>query len=123
MTDDELIREIVEILSALVLRVTGRLPRIAAVARHDGGLQPYASFVASPESESLDLCVLVRMIGDGFECSADLVRGGSGEVLGEMPAVTFRRPISAQSVASALDAVRAFAAAQEGRILSEMDRR
>lgn len=56
--------------------------------RADDSLQIYASFLKTVQSESLDLCVLLKRIATGAVISADLVRGGSGEVLTEMPPIT-----------------------------------
>jgi hypothetical protein len=48
----------------------------------------YASFLKTPQSDTLDLCVLLQPAGTQVVVSADLVMGGSGDVLSELGPVT-----------------------------------
>lgn len=47
-------------------------------------LQIYASFLKTPQSNTLDLCFLLKPTRENVVVSADLVKGGSGDVLSEM---------------------------------------
>jgi hypothetical protein len=121
MTDDQLIEEIRSILGELVTRVKRRVPGTLAVARRDDAMQPCASFAASASSESLDLCFHIhRQGGEAIVCAADLVRGGSGDILGEMSAVTRRGVTDAAGTKRLLDAARAFCDSQEDRVVGEV---
>jgi hypothetical protein len=121
VTDDDLPHAIRKALDELVARVKLQVPGVLAVARYDGGMQPYASFAPSASDESLDLCVRLQRREQGtIECAGDLVRGGSGDVLGEMPSVTIRPVMDASEIEKALAAVRAFCSSQENRIVREM---
>jgi hypothetical protein len=121
MTDDELIDAIRRALDELVARVRQRVPGALAVARYDGAMQPYASFAASASAESFDLCVLLqRREGGAIGCTADLVRGGSGDILGEMLPVTLQGGQDTAGTKRLLDAVRAFTSSQEDRVVREM---
>ena len=123
MTEDEMIEAIRGILDDLVGRVELRVPSALAVARYDGAMQPYASFAASAASESIDLCVrLTRQSSGVVECTADLVRGGSGDVLDEMPSVTIRNVTDPADVRTMLEAVRGFCASQDGQVVHELQR-
>ncbi len=44
----------------------------------------YASFLKTPQSDTIDLCVLLQPAGTQVVVSADLVKGGSGDVLSEL---------------------------------------
>ena len=50
--------------------------------------QIHASFLKTPQDETLDLCILLRLAGTTFVVSGDLVKGGSGDVLSEMEPIT-----------------------------------
>jgi hypothetical protein len=42
--------------------------------------QIHASFLKTPQDETLDLCILLRLAGTQFIVTGDVVKGGSGEV-------------------------------------------
>src|SRR6266571_8629526 len=46
--------------------------------------QIHASFLKTPQDETLALCILLRLAGTTFVVSGDLVKGGSGDVLSEL---------------------------------------
>ena len=51
-----------------------------------------ASFLKTPQEETLDLCILLRLAGTQFIVTGDVVQGGSGEVLSELgPIVSSER--------------------------------
>jgi hypothetical protein len=121
VTNDELIEEIRELLDELVDRVRQRVPDVLAGARYDGAMQPYASFAATASSESLDLCVVLRPRQDGaIECIADLVAGGTGDVLAEMATVVCTGATDVKGTKRLLAAVRAFCASQEDRVVGQL---
>ena len=54
--------------------------------------QIHASFLKTPQDETLDLCILLRLAGTQFIITGDVVKGGSGEVLSELgPIVSSER--------------------------------
>ena len=46
--------------------------------------QIHASFLKTPQDDTLDLCILLRLAGTKFVVTGDLVKGGSGDVLSEL---------------------------------------
>lgn len=46
-------------------------------------VQAYASFLADPAAESIDLCIYFHQANETLAISGDLVRGCSGEVLSD----------------------------------------
>ena len=63
------------------------LCHIGETVVHDAR-QIHASFLKTPQDETLDLCILLRLAGTTFVVSGDLVKGGSGDVLSEMEPIT-----------------------------------
>ena len=63
------------------------LCHIGEAVVHDAR-QIHASFLKTPQDETLDLCILLRLAGTTFVVSGDLVKGGSGDVLSEMEPIT-----------------------------------
>jgi hypothetical protein len=59
------------------------LCHIGETVVHDAR-QIYASFLKTPQDETLDLCILLRLAGTQVIVTGDVVKGGSGEVLSEL---------------------------------------
>jgi len=59
------------------------LCHIGETVVHDAR-QIHASFLKTPQDDTLDLCILLRSAGTKFVVTGDLVKGGSGDVLSEL---------------------------------------
>ena len=46
--------------------------------------QIHASFLKTPQDDTLDLCILLRLAGTKLVVTGDLVKGGSGVVLSKL---------------------------------------
>ena len=80
------VQEVVLALEELCARVRTARPDVFCQVGEIGANEPvqaYASFLADPAGESIDLCIYFRQTNETLEISGDLVRGGSGEVLSE----------------------------------------
>jgi hypothetical protein len=75
-----------------------------------------ASFLESPQSETVDLCVQIRVVTDSVFVSADLVRGGSGEVFSETECVV----VEDQDTDAALNPLVAYLDDQADVIIREL---
>ena len=123
---EPLVEHIVEALQTLVSRVRARVPEVTANAANHGlktagGLSgPYASFLATPNSESLDLEVDICDRIGAVRVSADLVWGGSGEVRANLPQRTVPARRDSERVREILDELRAFILGQEDEIVSQL---
>jgi hypothetical protein len=88
MTSEEIVgKSIKQSLEALSNRIRTLMPTtICHIGETpiDDTRQIYASFLKTPQSDTLDLCVLLRPQGTQIVVSADLVKGGSGDVLSEL---------------------------------------
>ena len=91
MSNQEIITTRVrQALTRLVSKVSAQVPSaFGSVSEHlvCGVPTVCASFLKSPEADTVDLCVQIEAVAGRLSVSADLVRGGSGEVFSEMPTV------------------------------------
>jgi len=92
ISEEVLVKSIKHSLGVLRSRIEILVPtalcQIAETVGHDAR-QMYASFLQTPQDDTLDLCILLRSAGKTYVVSGDLVRGGSGDVLSEMGPMTF----------------------------------
>lgn len=80
------VREVVLALEELCARVRTVRPDVLCQVGEIHAKEPvqaYASFLADPAAESIDLCIYFRQTNETLEISGDLVRGCSGEVLSD----------------------------------------
>src|SRR2546425_13275829 len=88
---DVVIKSIKQSLETLRSRIKTLMPtmlcHIGETVVHDAR-QIHASFLKTPQDETLDLCILLRLAGTTFVVSGDLGKGGSGDVLSEMEPIT-----------------------------------
>ncbi len=84
---NELRRGLETLKSRIKTLIPTTLCHIGEAVVHDAR-QIHASFLKTPQDETLDLCILLRFIGNTFVVSGDLVKGGSGKVLSEMEPIT-----------------------------------
>lgn len=91
ISEEALVKSIKHSLGMLRSRIKVLVPtalcHIAETAGHDAR-QIYASFLKTPQDDTLDLCILLRSAGTTCVVSGDLVKGGSGDVLSEMGPMT-----------------------------------
>lgn len=92
ISEEVLVKSIKHSLRALKGRIEILVPtalcHIAETVGHDAR-QIYASFLKTPQDDTLDLCILLRSVGTTRVVSGDLVKGGSGDVLSEIGPMTF----------------------------------
>lgn len=82
------------LLTQLASQITTRVPSsLCRVGEQIVNSIPsvYASFLKSPDADTVDLSVEIRLVAEYVTVSADLVVGGSGRILSEMAAVTIRK--------------------------------
>jgi hypothetical protein len=87
---DEATQAVKGSLETLNDRIKFLVPTVICVIedrRVNDSYQVCASFMRTTQSDTLDLCIVLRWTGTDVVASADLVRGGSGEVVSEMPPV------------------------------------
>jgi len=91
ISEEVVVTSIKHSLETLRSRIKTLIPttlcHIGEAVVHDAR-QIHASFLKTPQDETLDLCILLRLAGTTFVVSGDLVRGGSGDVLSEMDPIT-----------------------------------
>lgn len=91
ISEDVVVTSIKQSLETLRSRIETLIPttlcHIGEAVVHDAR-QIYASFLKTPQDETLDLCILLRLAGPTLVVSGDLVKGGSGDVLGELEPIT-----------------------------------
>jgi hypothetical protein len=59
------------------------LCQIGETVVHDAR-QIHASFLKTPQDDTLDLCIFLQLAGTTLVVTGDLVKGGSGDVLSEL---------------------------------------
>ena len=62
-----------------------------------------ASFLKSLEADTVDLCVEIETVDGCVSVSADLVRGGSGEIFSEMTTVLIRKDMDMKAAVRTLE--------------------
>ena len=91
ISEEVVVTSIKHSLETLRSRIKTLIPttlcHIGEAVVHDAR-QIHASFLKTPQDETLDLCILLRLAGTTFVVSRDLVKGGSGDVLSEMEPIT-----------------------------------
>ncbi len=91
ISEEVVVTSIKHSLETLRSRIKTLIPttlcHIGEAVVHDAR-QIHASFLKTPQDETLDLCILLRLAGTTFVVSGDLVKGGSGDVLSEMEPIT-----------------------------------
>jgi hypothetical protein len=83
--------QVKQVLTQLVSQVAPRVPSTRGSVSENlvrGIPTVCASFLTSPEADTVDLCVEIEAVAGGVSVSADVVRGGTGEILSEMTQVT-----------------------------------
>jgi hypothetical protein len=95
ISEDVVVKSIKQSLEMLRNRIKTLMPttlcHIGETVVHDVR-QIHASFLKTPQDETLDLCILLRLAGTQFIITGDVVKGGSGEVLSELgPIVSSER--------------------------------
>src|SRR5215471_15031502 len=87
ISEDVVVKSIKQSLDMLRSRIKTSMPttlcHIGETVMHDAR-QMHASFLRTPQDETLDLCILLRLAGKQFIVTGDVVKGGSGEVLSEL---------------------------------------
>lgn len=113
---EQAIAEVVVALNELCSRVKLAHPKAFCQVGEMSATEPvqaYASFLADPAAESIDICIYFRQADETLEIFGDLVRGGSGEVLsefsGETPTDTAGHGVTSWDIA----AVRSYILSQE----------
>lgn len=95
ISEDVVVKSIKQSLEMLRNRIKTLMPttlcHIGETVVHDAR-QIHASFLKTPQDNTLDLCILLRLAGTQFIVTGDVVQGGSGEVLSELgPIVSSER--------------------------------
>jgi hypothetical protein len=124
MSEEQIARQILEILQEFVARVLRRVPGASGGANYHGPTihgerSPYASFLLNGGDHELCLMAFLRKTEDGLECAADL---SAPNLLVEMPALPILGIEDPGRVAPVLEKVRAFAYAQEDRAVEQLRR-
>ena len=92
ISEDVVVTSIKQSLEMLRSRIKMLMPtmlcHIGETVVHDAR-QIHASFLKTPQDETLDLCILLRLAGTQFIITGDVVKGGSGEVLSELGPIVF----------------------------------
>ena len=87
ISEDVVVKSIKQSLETLKSRIKTLMPttlcHIGETVVNDAR-QMHASFLKTPQDETLDLCILLRLAGAQFIVTGDVVKGGSGEVLSEL---------------------------------------
>ena len=87
ISEDVAVKSIKQSLEMLRSRIKTLMPttlcHIGETVVHDAR-QIHVSFLKTPQDETLDLCILLRLVGTQFVVTGDVVKGGSGEVLSEL---------------------------------------
>lgn len=83
-------------------------------------LQFYASFLKTKQSDTLDLCVLFKQTGAEVTISADLVKGGSGEILSEMLQIALSSQVTEEECDKVVEQIRDYILSQEEEILEDL---
>ena len=90
ISEDVVVKSIKQSLEMLKSRIKTLMPttlcHIGETVVHDAR-QIHASFLKTPQEETLDLCILLRLAGTQFIVTGEVVQGGSGEVLSELGAI------------------------------------
>ena len=68
-------------LDAPLERIFSFFPLLSPIPRE---LIQHSNFLKTPQEETLDLCILLRLAGTQFIVTGDVVQGSSGEVLSEL---------------------------------------
>lgn len=80
-----------EALHELAKRVVATVPGVLCSIDERqlrGGYQVCASFLLGNDSDTIDLCVVLRTADLSILASADLVRGGTGVIIAELQPIT-----------------------------------
>jgi hypothetical protein len=92
ISEDVVVKSIKQSLEMLRNRIKTLMPttlcHIGETVVHDAR-QIHASFLKTPQEETLDLCILLRLAGTQFIVTGDVVKGGSGDVLSELGPIVF----------------------------------
>jgi hypothetical protein len=86
-TKERILNRARQVLTVLIAQIPSRVPSaLGSVSEHvvHGVDMVCASFLKSKTADTLDLCVEVEEKDGQVSVFADLVRGGSGEILSEM---------------------------------------
>ena len=87
ISEDVVVTSIKQSLEMLRGRIKTLMPttlcHIGETVVHDAR-QIHASFLKTPQDETLDLCILLSLAGTQFIVTGDVVQGGRGEVLSEL---------------------------------------
>ena len=80
ISEDVVVKSIKQSLEILGSHIKTLMPttlcHIGETVVHDAR-QIHASFLKTPQDDTLDLCILVRLAGTKFVVTGDLVKGGS----------------------------------------------
>ena len=87
ISEEVVVKSVKQSLEILRSRIKTLMPttlcHIGETIVHDAR-QIHASFLKTPQDDTLDLCILLRPVGTEFVITGDLVKGGSGDVLSEL---------------------------------------
>ena len=87
ISEEVVVKTIKQSLEMLGSRIKTLMPttlcHIGEMVVHDTR-QIHASFLKTPQDDTLDLCILLRLAGTQFIVTGDVVKGGSGDVLSEL---------------------------------------
>src|SRR5213593_2710171 len=95
ISEEVVVTSIKHSLETLRSRIKTLIPttlcHIGEAVVHDAR-QIHASFLKTPQDDTLDLCILLRLAGTKFVVTGDLVKGGSEDVLSELgPVISSER--------------------------------
>jgi hypothetical protein len=126
MRIEEKVRQtIVDDLRVLSAQIKLLLPsvicNVETATLHDS-LQICASFLKTPQSDTIDLCVVFKQSDAGIEVSADLVRGNSGTVLSETHTILLPRQKVDEEFDKFFIHVKDYILSQESSIIQELNR-
>ena len=109
-------------LEALNDRIKFLVPTVVCVIedrRVNDSSQVCASFMKTIQSDTLDLCIVLRWTGTDVMVSADLVRGGSGEVMSEMSPIKLSDQEGGE-LNKLVDNIREYISSQEDKIIQNL---
>ena len=95
-----------QLLTGLTARVLARVPSALGNVSDNvvrGNVLVCSSFMSTRSANTVDLCIEIEVAEVANTVSADLVRGGSGEIISEMTPVTVIRDGVQTQVLGALD--------------------
>ncbi len=123
--EGEVTQTIVNDLKVLRSQINLLLPsvicNVETATLHDS-LQICASFLKTPQSDTIDLCVAFKQTATGIEVSADLVRGDSGTVLSEMHTILLPHQKTEGEIDEFFVYVKKYILSQENSIIRELNR-